>query len=442
MEQVVDSHEEPEIQLAKILNEKINYSQFSENGFSISYPNWPDIANGDVELTVSKGYCSVAVNSEKIPSLQWYEMILDSVTKQEGKVIISDDDGQQIKYSMEYMNNTLVSDNRIFECQEKSIVVTLTCIEELDELMQRLSDEIYPSASCQEKEIEIKKYQDDDFSIEYPDWDDTLDGENERLLGVTKGVCSIIVDKHNALPKDIFNWLGKAIEEKEDHNLLTSSADGDVYNIIYQFSHEKNTLTSTTKVFYCNYQSYLTQVLCVDEYITEDDREMRNHVLDSSRCVQVYEIPTPKKIEKEKEEVKETEPEIIEEIEDEIVKTNAGEEFGIDEEMVVYFINSNEFFSKVMKDFPKTNLLIEDDDRELRLRVQINNAGKITRLEDGEYGDADVTLIIPLRDALNIFNNAENINPITLIAFAANVKTEPVEIKNQVIQKVLRGEYN
>ena len=110
--------------------------------------------------------------------------------------------------------------------------------------------------------------------------------------------------------------------------------------------------------------------------------------------------------------------------------------------MVVYFINSNDFFTNVMKDFPKANLLIEDEDRELKLRVLIDGEGKITLLEDGEYSDADVTLIIPLRDALNIFNNAENINPFTLISFAINVRTEPAEIKNQVIQKVLSGEYN
>ena len=88
------------------------------------------------------------------------------------------------------------------------------------------------------------------------------------------------------------------------------------------------------------------------------------------------------------------------------------------------------------------NLVIKDEARELKLRVLIDDEGKIELLEDGEYSDADVTLIVPLRDALNIFNNAENINPLTLLGFAVNVKTIPAEIKNEVIQKVLRGEYN
>lgn len=112
--------------------------------------------------------------------------------------------------------------------------------------------------------------------------------------------------------------------------------------------------------------------------------------------------------------------------------------------MVVYFINGNAFFGKVLKDFPKSNLVIEDKDnsRELKLRVLIDGDGKVTLLEDGEHSDADVTLRVPLRDALNVFNNAANINPLTLLGFAANVKTEPIGIKNQVIQKFLKGEYN
>jgi len=68
--------------------------------------------------------------------------------------------------------------------------------------------------------------------------------------------------------------------------------------------------------------------------------------------------------------------------------------------------------------------------------------GKITLIQDGQFDDADVTLIVPLRDALNIFSNAQNINSATLLSFAINVRTVPASIKNEAIQKVLRGEYN
>jgi len=130
---------------------------------------------------------------------------------------------------------------------------------------------------------------------------------------------------------------------------------------------------------------------------------------------------------------------VIEEIEDKVVKTNAGDEFGIDEDMIVYFINNNAFFTKVMRDFSKANIVIEDEDRELMVRVDLDSDGKIISLEDGVFSDADVTLKVPLRDALNIFSNAQNINALTLMAFAVNVKTEPASVKDEVIRKVLRG---
>jgi hypothetical protein len=441
---LIVSQNTPQKRLEKIMNEEIAYSQFSESGFSIKYPQWPDTSENDVELTVTKGYCTVSVNSEKIPAKQWYDMFIDSIEKQSGEIIKADKNSLQIRYFLDINNNTLVSDGRIYECNDKSTAVTLTCIKEAEKVMQKLSNEIFPSADCQEKSIELKDYQEDDFTISYPDWEKITDRPEQRLVGVSRGICSVIVDKHNALPKDIFDWISKAIKEKDDHNLLDSSVNDDEYNLVYQFPHEAGTLTSTTKIFYCNYQSYLTQVICVDEYYNEHYEKIKNSVLESSTCFKKYEIPTQEKIEKEKQEVKETEPEVIEEIENEIVRTNAGDEFGIDEEMVVYFIINNAFFTKIMKDFPKANLLIEDkeNNRELKLRVLINNDGKITLLEDGEYDDADVTLIVPLQDALNIFSNAQNINPVTLIAFAINVRTEPADIKNEVIGKVLRGEYN
>jgi hypothetical protein len=427
------------------LNEKINYSWYSADDFSILYPEWPDTAEGNVELAVSRGYCTVAVNSEKLPAKQWFKMLVDSVEKQSGDIFSRDEDNNQLKYSLNYKNITFISDNRIFECNSNSVAVTLTCIEPVSGLLQNLSSIIFPSAECREKEIEFSDFEDMDFSVSYPGWDDLNDdGGEQRMLGKTKGTCSLIVDKHNALPKDIAGWMEKAISEKDGQKLLSSSAVNDEYDISYKLSYNENPLTAETKIFYCNYQSYIVQVLCMDEFASEADLQIRDAILESAGCARTYEVPTPKIVEEKKEELKEEEPEVIEEIEDDIVRTDAGAEFGIDEEMVVYFINSNAFFTKVMKDFPRANIVIEDKDnsRELKLRVRIDNSGKITRLEDGEYDNADVTLIVPLRDALNIFSNAANINPLTLLGFAANVRTEPANIKNQVIQKVLRGEYN
>ncbi len=443
-----------EKQLDDAVSEKTEYTTFFNEGFSVDYPLWPK-TKGNEEVSVTRGYCSVLVNSEKLGAKQRYSMFIESINENNGELIISNEEDFHIKYSLLYLNNSMVSDNKIFDCNGNAITISIVCLEQADKKVNDVKERIFSSASCEEddsqteiiqktEETTYENFKDDDFSIEKPTWNELQDFPEQRVLGLTKGVCSLIVDKHNALPNDIFDWITTAIEEKNDQKIISSSQENDVHSIIYELPYENNTITATTKVFYCNYQSYITQVLCVNEVITKGFEEIRDNILESSKCLKRYEIPTPKKIEIQKVEVKEKEPEVIEEIEEEIVKTNVGEEFGIDEEMVVYFINSNSFFTKIMKDFPKANIVIEDKDqnRELKLKADIDSNGKIMLLDDGLHTNADVTLYVPLRDALNIFSNAQNINPVTLLGFALNVRTEPQEIKNQVIQKVLSGGYN
>ncbi len=457
-----------EKQLNNAISEGFSYTTFYNEGFSAEYPIWPTAENisDDVELSVTLGYCSVTINTEKMTAQQWHKAITDAINQQNWTRFTSNDENFRTVHSMKYQNINLTAENRIYDCNGQAFVVTIMCIDQAVEDMHNLYDTVYGSVKCDkdepsEKQEEITKMEepaqtpaeheftydtfvDGDFSVEYPEWDWLNDGEEQRILSVSRGVCSVIVDKHNALPSDITDWLIKSIKDNSEHELLKSSVKDDVYYLDYGLKYDEMDVTATTKVFYCNYQSYITQVVCVDELMTQQYENSRDSVIKSSVCAKQYEIPTPSIVEKKKKDIVEEEPEIIEEIEDSIVKTDAGEEFGIDEEMVVYFINGNVFFGKIMEDFPKGNLVIEDkdNDRELELRVNIDDNGKIILLEDGRYHDADVTLIIPLRDALNIFNNAQNINPLTLLGFAVNVKTDPPEIKNQVIQKVLRGEYS
>jgi len=42
---------------------------------------WPAAGeeNDNVELSVTKGYCSVAINSENMDAQAWYDMIVDTV---------------------------------------------------------------------------------------------------------------------------------------------------------------------------------------------------------------------------------------------------------------------------------------------------------------------------------------------------------------------------
>jgi hypothetical protein len=424
----------PEQQLNKIINEEVSYSTFKSNGLSVSYPLWPESENNDgsVEVSVTKGYCSVSINTEKMNAKQWYNSFLDTIEKT--RLISTDQNKMSLSFYLNYQNMTLISQNQIYDCNDQAIVVTLTCIEQAKEKMQEMQEKIYDSVNCQEedKKINYNQFNEEDFSVKYPSGEN-LEDTNDHIIAINKGVCSIIVDKHNALPKDIFNWVSNQQEE------LSSSVKNNQYFLTYPLSFKEQKLTANMKIIYCNYQSYLTQVICIDELTTNNEKEIIDFIFENSKCAKIYQIPEPVK---QKEKVEEEEPEIIEDIEEEIVKTNVGEEFGIDEEVIVYFINNNDFFNRIMKDFPKANLVVEDTDRELKLRVLIDSSGKVTSLEDGEYSDANVTLFVPLRDALNIFNNAENINPLTLIGFAVNVRTSPQNIKNEIIQKVLRGEYS
>ncbi len=431
-----------ENQLDKIMDEDIAYTEYYNDGFSVKYPVWPTSEN-DNEISVTKGYCSVTINTEEISADMWYQMIVDSVNKQKGKIIEEDENKNYLRYSMPYQNFIMVSENRIFGCNNKGNAVTVTCIEQAYEKSKTMRNTIYDSAKCngeeniEKSETEYETYSNGDFIIDYPKWD-KLQDNSEHQLAVSKGVCSVLVDKYNALPEDIYSWYTSSL--KKD-NILDKSNKNNIYYITYTMSYEDKIVTSKAKILYCNYESYITQVLCVDDFLTEEYEEIRTNIIDSSLCKRKYEAITQEEL---KEKAEEESPEIVNEIEDEIVKTNVGEEFGINEEAVVYFINNNLFFNKIMKDFPKANIVIEDkeNNKELDLKVTIDENGKIKLLEDGSFGDADITLIAPLRDALNIFGNAQNINPITLIGFAANVRTDPPEIKNEVIQKVINGYYN
>lgn len=295
-----------------------------------------------------------------------------------------------------------------------------------------------------QESMSYSSYSKGEFSVEVPEWDELNDESNdERVIGVTKGVCSVIVNQYPARPQELNNWIKQNLENQEEQKLLDSYEYEGNYYFEFEQPYEQHIVTSKNKMIYCNYVTYITKIMCVNELSSEEDLEMADYILESAECDGVYEVPD---LEQEREEIEEKMPEeveIIEEIEEEIVKTNVGEEFGINEEMVVYFINGNYFFKKVLSDFPKTNLVINDDagERQLKLKVSVDDSGTITSLEDGEHGDADVTMIIPLQDALNLFSNAANLNPLNLVSFAVNVQTIPEETKNKVVEKVLRGEY-
>lgn len=56
-------------QLDSAMAESFTYSTYESNGFSIEYPYWKQADKAsDVEVSVSRGYCSVVVNKEKLPA--------------------------------------------------------------------------------------------------------------------------------------------------------------------------------------------------------------------------------------------------------------------------------------------------------------------------------------------------------------------------------------
>ncbi|MBW2972090.1 hypothetical protein KY359_03565 [Candidatus Woesearchaeota archaeon] len=462
----------PEQQMQKMVDkavaEPFTYSTYSSNGFSVKYPYWPETGDkdDDVEVAVSRGYCSVAVNQERIPAEPWFGMVVDSVENSSStRIILKDDDALRLKYSTKYQNLTLINEAKVYGCNDYSYVVLVFCIEQAADESQGIYDTVFGSAECEESEegsgnenlqemidkqnmsmeyVDYVSFEDDDFRMEHPDWAEMDKGGSERVLGVSAGICSVVANRYNALPGDIAGWIEKSASEKGEDSLIRSSRKGDYYYIDYRFGSEDYDLVAKTKMFYCNYMTYSAIVVCLENVTVPGMDEMTDEVLSGAHCAREYEIPTPKVFEEKREEVEEDEPEELDEIEESIVKTNAGEAYGIDEEMVVYFINNNAFFTKIMKDFPEANLEIEDkeNDRNLELKVDVDpDTGQITSLDDGAHSSPDVTLIIPLRDALNIFSNAQNLNPLNLLAFAVNVKTEPAGIKDQVIRDVLSGKY-
>ncbi|MBW2992528.1 hypothetical protein KY345_04895, partial [Candidatus Woesearchaeota archaeon] len=74
-------------QLDKAMAKEFNYSSYNNNGFSITYPDWPETKDKDekTEVSVSVGYCTVVVNTEEMTAKQWYDAMIKAI---ESKSII------------------------------------------------------------------------------------------------------------------------------------------------------------------------------------------------------------------------------------------------------------------------------------------------------------------------------------------------------------------
>ena len=254
-----------EMQLDKVMSEEVKYIGYSDNGFSIEYPYWPATADRDssVEISVTKGYCTVIINTEQARPDQLYKVLVAAVDGSNRTILILDDDEHRVKYSALYEELTMLSDNRVYGCNGLSHIVSVVCIAEADDDAQHIHETVFGSAECKEEEglkteyvplpeavdekISYILFDEDDFVIEYPDWDAFPEEGGQRVLGVTKGICSVIVDRHNARPGDIINWLEVSTDNDEESEILKSYRKGDVYYFDYSRPYEEYHVTAKSK---------------------------------------------------------------------------------------------------------------------------------------------------------------------------------------------------
>jgi len=445
--------------LQKELAKPIHYSTYANLDFSIKYPDWPESKDktDETAVQVSKGYCSVIVKTQQNSADELYKHMIGYLAKN-NLTLETNDATLFFKHSGKYANFTFINENRIIGCNNQSHTVTIACIQQAYNQTASIRSKILESAKCSEvtkkitqkvkqekldnvgvNQTKYKIFEDKDFEITYPDWHEITGNQTEQVLGVTKGTCTVFVNKYNARPKDLFEWSKLAIK-KNDQSLLSSSVNDGVYLLEYTWPYNNQKLKATARSFYCNYLTYSTLFICLDG---NEEPKTQVKVLDSAICKKEYAVQekvTVKEVVKQLPKIKTQ----VETIKAKIVDTNIGKEFGMDEEVIVFFINNNKFFTKILSDFDRGNLVFEDkaNNRELKLKVDFDSSGKITYLGDGQYNDADVTLYLPLKDALNILSNAKNINPLTLLSFAVNVRTKPANIKQNIINNFLKGKYN
>jgi len=292
---------------------------------------------------------------------------------------------------------------------------------------------------------QLKSFTKGNFGVSYPaNWNRAFGQGKETIFMVTGEACAIAVNKYDALPKDLVNSIIGSVED-QGKEVLYNKESGGIYEISYTLPGTEQNLVANSKILYCDNQSYAPTVVCPVSYDVDKLQQLKNQVLGSAYCkagTATSALTAPETaITPASQVVASPAPET--KTSSSIVKTNAGDEFGINLGYVVDFFNGEVILRKIMSDFQRVNLVFEDkaNSRNLKLKAEISG-GKIMLLDDGGYSGPDVTISMPLADAINIFNNVANLTPAKVISFAINLRTDPANIKNEIIGKFLRGEYN
>jgi len=258
--------------------------------------------------------------------------------------------------------------------------------------------------------------------MQTPDWEESK--EQDTII-LKQDYCNVYISETDAKMEDVYNWMYTAMKDCEDCSITKV----DDTTLEYTSYYDEILVKSKAGFNYCNYKTYSISYTCVESMFDEDTA---NTIINSINCAKVYE---PEEEEEILEEVTQEKEEEIELIEEEVVNLDLPDDWEVENpETIVWFINSNDFFSYILSDYDKVNLIIKDDEN-FNIKADLEN-GKIVKVEEGLY-EGEVSIIIPLGMALEILNNADNINFLNFLVYATQIETDPPELKQEVINKIL-----
>ncbi|MBU0635567.1 hypothetical protein KKE06_00915, partial [Candidatus Micrarchaeota archaeon] len=317
--------------------------EFKESDFLFVHPNWielPDKKENEIKKIVF-GKCLILLSSIDSDPVSLFDSTKNFLEK-EPEAILQDSSSEEFSLqfkapidSIEYNIKT-----RFLYCNNKSYQLTGLCAKGTEQEKIDFAFSPLDSMECAREyffeepqpidEYEIVSFSQEDYSIEYPDWEPAGSYSIQTVLGVNRGACSVVVNKYETNKETLKEYLLKSIEEN-DFELIEEKKD----SLVFSQEYEENTIINSNKMVYCNYNTYVASFVC-EETINEELGELKEEILESAVCAKEY-IPSEVYIPQEQETPETPEPQ-----EDPIVKTRIGERFGLNLRAIVDFINANE----------------------------------------------------------------------------------------------------
>ena len=393
----------------------------NDEGLSIERPDWEgDFDFNETLFALNYGGCMVAANRYDGTADLMYDWLLTVFDDQGVDIFYSNKGEGRIEYGTDYLSFVMHSRVDVYECNNYAYNLIFSCEESRFGNLSEEVDRFYGSVSCNEamkEEVSYTTFYDDELQMEVPDW--TPIETQGNVLALNDGYCSFYVAESDSSMGEVYDWVYFSLD-----NVVK---EGD--SLEYTTPYDEIDMDARTLFLDCNYKTYMVTHTCVEGL--KDSYVMQN--VENSVICNTVEIVE----EVEEEVVEEVTEEVIEEVEEvqELVNLELPSDLDfVEPEWIVYFINSNDFFTMVLEDYSKVNLVLEGSEN-FNMKADLV-AGEIVYVEEGLYEDG-VTVYIPKDDAVEILNNVDNINFVNFLVFAAKVHTDPVELKQEVINKVL-----